>query len=154
MLILLSYSDGRLMIKWIAYIFLFSAVPVLTGMGSLQGPSSTDSIPLPVKKFDAVFVDQMNVITECSEVSIEGATFLEGKRGDGNYTISFDNIDLISYRMHAQQLTAVVKLRDGTVSELTLKKTQKAFGRTKYGTFQISLSDLKKMIIRSAMATR
>ena len=81
----------------------------------------------------------MDVATECSEVSIEGTTFLEGKRGEGNYTISFDNIEQISFRMNADRLTGMVKLRDGGTSELTLNKTQKAYGRTKYGTFQIKL---------------
>ena len=33
----------------------------------------------------------------------------------------------------------MVKLRDGGTSEFTLSKTQKAFGQTKYGTFQIKL---------------
>ena len=64
-------------------------------MGSLQGPAPAEKIPIPVKKYNATFVDQMDVITECTHVSIEGATFLEGKRGEGNYTISFDNIDQV-----------------------------------------------------------
>ncbi len=44
----------------------------------------------------------------------------------------------------------MVKLRDGGTHEFTLNKTQKAFGRTKYGTFQIKLSDSKKLVIRTA----
>jgi hypothetical protein len=136
--------------KWIGCFFLLVAIPVLMGMGSLQGPASPEKIPVPVKKYTAVFVDQMDIATECSEASIEGTTFLEGKRGEGTYTISFDNIDQISFRMNAERLTGMVMLRDGGTSELTLNKTQKAFGRTKYGTFQVKLSDLKKLVIRNA----
>ena len=55
------------------------------------------------------------------------------------FTISFDNIDQILFRLNAERLTGIVKLRDGGTSEFTLNKTQKAFGRTKYGTFQIKL---------------
>jgi hypothetical protein len=44
----------------------------------------------------------------------------------------------------------MVKLLDGRTYEYTLNKTQKVFGRTKYGTFQIKLSDLKKLVIRTA----
>jgi hypothetical protein len=121
-------------------------------MGSLQGTASPEKIPITVKKYTAVFVDQMDVSTECSEASIEGTTFLEGKKGEGTFTISFDNIDQISFRMNAERLTGIVKLRDGGTSELTLNKTQKAFGQTKYGTFQIRLSDLKKLVIRPASA--
>jgi hypothetical protein len=136
--------------KWIGCFFLLVAIPVLMGMGSLQGPASPEKIPVPVKKYTAVFVDQMDIATECSEASIEGTTFLEGKRGEGTYTISFDNIDQISFRMNAERLTGMVMLRDGGTSELTLNKTKKAFGRTKYGTFQVKLSDLKKLVIRNA----
>ena len=136
--------------KWIGCFFLLIAIPVLMGMGSLQGPASPEKIPTPAKKYTAVFVDQMDIATECSEASIEGTTFLEGKRGEGTFTISFDKIDQISFRMNAERLTGMVKLRDGGTSELTLNKTQKAFGQTKYGTFQIKLSDLKKLVIRTA----
>ncbi|MCX5821392.1 MAG: hypothetical protein NT047_16025 [Deltaproteobacteria bacterium] len=135
--------------KWIGFLFLLFTIPVLIGMGSLQGTASPEKIPIPVKKYTAVFVDQMDIATECSETSIEGTTFLEGKRGEGTFTISFDNIDQISFRMNAERLTGMVKLRDGGTSELTLNKTQKAFGQTKYGTFQIKLSDLKKLVIRT-----
>ncbi|MBU0653336.1 MAG: hypothetical protein KKG96_10725, partial [Proteobacteria bacterium] len=82
--------------------------------------------------------------------SIDGATFLEGKRGEGTYTISFDNIDQVSFRVNAEQLIGLVKLRDGGTSELNLNKTQKAYGRTKYGTYQIKMADLKKLEIRNA----
>ncbi|MBU4371520.1 MAG: hypothetical protein KKH02_00960 [Proteobacteria bacterium] len=130
--------------------FLLLAIPALLGMGSLQGPATPEKIPIPVKKYFAVYVDQTDVITECSEASIDGATFLEGKRGEGTYTISFDNIDQVSFRVNAEQLIGLVKLRDGGTSELNLNKTQKAYGRTKYGTYQIKMADLKKLEIRNA----
>jgi hypothetical protein len=136
--------------KRIGFLFLLFAIPVLLGMGSLQGTASPEKIPVPVKKYTVVFLDQMDVATECSEASIEGTTFLEGKKGEGTFTISFDSIDQISFHMNAERLTGMVKLRDGGTSELTLNKTRKAFGRTKYGTFQIKLSDLKKLVIRPA----
>ena len=53
-------------------------------------------------------------------------------------------------RVNAEQLIGIVKLRDGGTSELNLNKTQKAYGRTKYGTFQLKMVDLKKLVIRTA----
>ena len=142
--------DGSLMKKLIQCTLLLIAVPVLLGMGTLQGPASPEKIPIPEKKYNAIFLDQMDVITECGEASIDGTTFLEGKRGEGTYTVPFDKIDQISFRMDAERLTGIVKLRDGEVSEFVLNKTQKAYGKTKYGTFQIQLSDLKRLVIRNA----
>jgi hypothetical protein len=131
--------------RFIAAIFLLASVPLLVAMGSIQGPASPDKIPVTAKKFSATFVDQMDVVAECREVSIEGNTFLEGKRGEGNYTVSFDNIDNVSFRMKGDQLIGIVKLRDGSTSELVVVKSQKAYGRTQHGTFQIKLADLKKL---------
>jgi hypothetical protein len=45
----------------------------------------------------------------------------------------------------------MVKLRDRGMSEFTLNKTQKVFGKTKYGTLQIKLSDLKKLVIQTTV---
>ena len=126
---------------------ILATIPFLAGMGSMQGPSSPEKIPVPVKQYHATFVDQTDVTTECTEMSIEGAIYLEGKRGEGIYTISFDNIEQVLFRMNADRLTGIVKLRAGGTTELILNKKQKAYGRTKYGTFQIKLIDLKKITI-------
>jgi hypothetical protein len=133
--------------KKIISMIVLMTVPFLTGMGSMQGPSSPEKIPIPVKQYHATFVDQMDVMAECKDVSIEGAIYLEGKRGEGNYTISFDNIEQVLFRVNADRLTGIVKLRAGGTTELILNKKHKAYGRTKYGTFQIMLIDLKTMTI-------
>ncbi len=132
--------------KLITMIILMT-IPFLAGMGSMQGPSSPEKIPVPVKQYDATFVDQMDVTTECKDASIEGAIYLEGKRGEGNYTISFDKIEQVLFRINADRLTGIVKLRAGGTIDLILNKTYKAYGKTKYGTFQIKLIDLKMMTI-------
>jgi hypothetical protein len=133
---------------------LIAIIALFMGMGSPQGSASSDTMPVPVKKFTAKFVDQHDVVTECTEVSIEGMTFLEGKRGGGTFTLSFEGIDQVLFRLNAERLTAVVRLDDGGTYELTLDSRQKAFGRTKYGTFQIKLADLKKMAVAPAVPTR
>ncbi len=45
------------------------------------------------------------------------------------------------------ELRASARLLDGSEVVLNVNKDRKAFGKTKYGTFQIKLSDLKKMSI-------
>jgi len=133
--------------KKIISVIILVTIPFLVGMGSMQGPSSPEKIPVPAKQYHATFVDQMDVTAECKEVSIEGAIYLEGKRGEGNYTISFDNIEQVLFRVNADRLIGIVKLRAGGSTELILNKKHKAYGRTKYGTFQIKLIDLKMMTI-------
>ncbi len=123
-------------------------VPLMLGMGALgEGPS--DKIPVPGKHFRATFIDQRDVVTECSDVSIEGNTYIEGKKGEGVYTIPFDRIRSVLFHQKGGELRCSVRLTDGSEVELTLKKDRKAYGKTEFGTFQIKLADLKKMTIAS-----
>jgi len=125
---------------------LIAFCPILLGMG--DNPLS--KIPETDRNFAAVYVDQMDVITECTEVSIGGKTFLEGKRGDGKLGIGFEKIRSILFQMKNNDLMGYVKLYDGSETTLKLDKKKKAYGRTKMGIFEINLSDLKKMIINPA----
>ena len=129
------------------FLLILAVLPLLLGMGSMFGESSPGKIPVPEKIFTATFIDQTDIITECTEVSIEGKTFLEGNKGKGVYTIPFDKIKNVIFCLKEGKLSGFVKLNDGNTIELVLKKNNKAYGRTKYGTFQIKLSNLKKMII-------
>lgn len=128
-------------------IILLTFLPILMGMGSMFGGSSPGKIPLPEKKFIATFIDQMDIAAQCTEVSIEGETILEGKHGKGVYTVSFDKIKNVIFYLKNGELIGTVKLKDGNTVNLILKKDSKAYGKTKYGTFYIKLSDLKKVII-------
>jgi hypothetical protein len=132
-----------------AFMTLFAFLPLLVGMGAFQG-QSPEKIPVPAKKFVATFVDQTDVITDLKDVSIEGGTFLDGSRGEGTITISFDNISEVSFRLEGEKLKGIINLRDGHTVELILNKNQRAYGQTKYGTFQIKLSDLKKITLNKA----
>lgn len=131
---------GRL---WIVMLVL----PLVLGMGSRTGGDSPEKIPTTTQKFRASFIDQMDVLTSCTNVSIDGATYLQGRRGEGNYTVGFDRIASVVFRLSEGKLIGVVRLRDGSTLELTLNGSQKAYGATAYGTFRIKLQDLKKMTI-------
>jgi len=128
-------------------LIIFALIPLLTAMSALQN-QSPEKIPVPEKKYFATFVDQTDIMTDCRDVSIDGETFLEGKRGNGTNTISFEIITEISFMREGEQLSGTIKLRDGNAIQLMLNKNQRAYGHTKYGTYQIKLSDLKKMTLK------
>ena len=132
------------------FLLLILSLPLLLGMGS-QGGTPADKIPVPAKKFKATFVDQTDVATQCADVSIDGSTSLQGNVGEGTYTVSFENIREVVFRQHAERLFGLVKMPDGNSIELVIGKDKKAYGRTKFGTFQIRLNDLKKMIIEPVL---
>jgi hypothetical protein len=124
-----------------------AGVPLLMAMGLYSGEGSPDKIPIPEKKFSVTFVDQVDIVVECQDASIEGKTFVEGKKGEGVYTIEFDRISLVNFRMQDDLLYGNIILKDGKSLELKLNKERKASGRAKYGTFQVKLSSLKRMIL-------
>jgi hypothetical protein len=131
--------------RFLFLLIMLVLLPVIAGMGSNMGASSPDKIPVPDKKYSATFIDQMDVVTECTEVSFEGKTFLEGKRGEGTYTIPFEKITHIVFQLEDSKLKGIVKLKDGNKEELILNKDHKAYGLTQTGTFMINLSGLKKI---------
>lgn len=125
----------------------FIAVPIMLAMGSGGGPA--DRIPAAAKNVGAVFVDQNDIVTECTNASIDGNTFLEGRKGQGLYTIGFENIRTIVFRVNNGELLGTAKLIGGGETTLVLDKNRKAYGRTRFGSFQIRIADLKKMTITS-----
>jgi hypothetical protein len=129
--------------KFFLIVFL---LPFLLGMGSMLGGDSPDKIPVPTLKYTAMYIDQMDVMTDCNEVSIEGKTFVEGEKGKGLYTIPFENIKSILFMSKNGELTGIITLRDGSETTLVLKKDHKAYGKVHVGSFQIKLINLKKMV--------
>ncbi|MDQ5985642.1 MAG: hypothetical protein CSYNP_01356 [Syntrophus sp. SKADARSKE-3] len=133
--------------KWIVIVMLLPLIPLCLAMGGNSANVSPERIPIPAKKYQAIFIDLSDIVTEARDVSIEGATYLEGKKGEGAFTIPFDRIQSATFLMNDGKLNVMIKLRDGATLQLTVAKNKKVFGRTPYGTFQISLGDLKKMTI-------
>jgi hypothetical protein len=130
-------------------VLLMVAAPLLLGMGGFT-EVPPDKVPQTSRSFAATYIDQMDTITECTEASIDGKIFIEGKRGEGNLAVDFEKIKMINFRMKGGELTGQVLLSDGSETVLAVNKDKKAYGRAKYGAFQIKLSDLKKMIISPA----
>jgi len=122
-------------------------VPFILGMGSITGSDTPDKVPVTEKKFSAAFVDQMDIITRCTEVSIEGKTFIEGRKGKGVYTIPFEEVESVVFLLKGEELRGLVRLKNNSSDELILDSNHKAYGRTAHGTFQIGIADIKKMII-------
>ncbi len=124
------------------------AVPIILAMGG-SGGGPVDRVPVAAKNVTAVFVDQNDVVTECANASIDGEAFLQGKKGQGVYTIGFEKIKSVVFRMQNGELLGTARLNEGGETTLVLDKNKKAFGRTKFGTFQIRIANLKKMTITS-----
>ena len=129
------------------YFLIMLFLPFILGMGSMPGSDTPDKVPVTEKKFSATFIDQMDIITRCTEVSIEGETFIEGRKGKGVYTIPFEEVESVVFLSKGEELRGLVRLKNKGTDELILDGNYKAYGRTTHGTFQIGLVDIKKIII-------
>ncbi|MDD5475573.1 MAG: hypothetical protein PHU03_03560 [Syntrophales bacterium] len=127
-------------------VLLTLSLPFLLGMGMSTANIVAEDIPMPAKEFSAVFLDQMDTATECYNVSIEGKTFFEGRHGKGFYIVPFENIESVFFLMKNEVLTASIAMKQeqGFV-ELKLNPDLRVFGRTRWGTFQIRMGDLKSI---------
>ncbi len=124
------------------------AVPFISAMGTMPETTVTESIPKPVKNIEAVFLDQMDVATECSYISIEGKVYLDGTRGKGAFVLPLENVDTVSFYLKEGVLTAQVSMKQsGEKISLTVNPDRRVFGKTRWGTFQIKLGDLKSITI-------
>lgn len=129
-------------------VLLIIAVPIILAMGG-SGGGPADRVPVAAKNVTAVFVDQNDVVTQCTSASIDGETYLQGKKGQGEYTVGFDRIKSIVFTMHNGDLLGTARLHEGGETTLVLDKNKKAYGKTKFGSFQIRLANLKKITITS-----
>ncbi len=132
------------------FVTMIMMIPFITGMGAVpKGNVSPEKIPVPDRSFTGVCIDQMDIATNCTEISIEGKTFVEGKMGEGTYTVDFQNIKSIDFLSAGDTMVGRLQLHDGSVKELGINGNFRVYGRTGYGTFQITIIHLKRIIFAS-----
>ena len=117
---------------------------LITGMGGLGGTPS-GKIPTPEKDFSATLIDKQDVVTKCKQISRDGDVFFLGKKGKGTFTVSFEKVKIAEFQNGKGVVIAVLKLIDGQTIEIEMDKSQKFYGNVNFGTFQIEVSDLKKI---------
>jgi len=118
---------------------------LLTGMGGLGGRPA-NKIPTPEKDFSATLIDKQDIVTKCKQVSREGDVFFLGKKGRGTVTIPFEKVKTAEFESKKGVVTAVIKLIDGQTIEIEMDKSQRFYGMANFGTLEIEVSDLKKVI--------
>ena len=117
---------------------------LITGMGGLGGTPS-GKIPTPEKDFSATLIDKQDVVTKCKQISRDGDVFFLGKKGKGTFTVSFEKVKIAEFQNGKGVVIAVLKLIDGQTIEIEVDKSQRFYGNVPFGTFQIEVTDLKKI---------
>jgi len=116
------------------------------GMGGL-GEQDPVKIPQPARDFSATVVDQRDTASDIALMSLDGQTFLIGKRGGATVSIPFMNIKTIDFYMRGNNLYAVVVMTGQPQVELEMEKDRVLYGQLSYGHFAIKVEDIRKITI-------
>jgi hypothetical protein len=123
------------------------ALVMLTGMGDLGGvPAGT--VPKTEENIKVQLVDRSGVSTELSSFSMDGQTFLDGRRGDGQMNISFRELREISFgKVSGEEVPVELLLKSGNRIQLTVRKRTLFYGDTGYGAFRIPARDISRIVM-------
>ena len=118
------------------------------GMGALND-EETVKIPEPDYNFSVTLVDQLDVSSDIVFFSLDGQTYISGKRGGATVSIPFANIRSIDFRLEGEDLFAILNLKEKSEFELNINKDQLFYGQLPFGTFSIKTEDTKKVIFKN-----
>jgi hypothetical protein len=121
----------------------------LMGMGGLDFNEKPGEIPIPDREVTATVTDVDGTLLTLSQFSLNGKTVLNGKLGAGKVAIPFSQIKVLTIWADPKGLMAKVELSDQSSLTLSLDRGQTAFGRLKFGIYQIRIDQLKKVEIGS-----
>lgn len=112
---------------------------LLMGMSGMGGTGSTEGQNSSLLKFDAKLLDTENNTVEITSVTIDGRTSFQAYMGKGKITIPFDQIS----RLEIKGKNACLTLKNSQrLCDLKVKELSKVIGNTRFGLYQISLSDI------------
>jgi len=121
----------------------------LMGMGGFDFNEKPGVIPIPDKEVTATITDVEGTLLTLSQFSLNGQTVLNGTLGAGKVAIPFSQIKVLTIWPDSKALQAKVELIDQSFQTLSLDRGQTAFGRLKFGIYQIRIDQLRKVEIGS-----
>jgi len=139
----------RLFKRYVFAIVIVGLALFCAGMGGL-GEQDPTKIPEPTQDFSATVVDQRDIASDITRMSLEGQTFLVGKRGGATVSIPFENIEVIEFSMSGNDVYAAVSMKGQPQVELTMEKDRVLYGQLSYGNFAIKIEYIRKIIIHGA----
>jgi len=126
----------------LSVLVLISATLFICGMsGGIGGPGGQNTV---TSIFSAKITDNENTDVNVKSATIDGKTYFSAYLGKGKVQIPFDNITQID----VSKGNACISLANGKqICNLKTNEISRLYGVTSYGNFQISLRDVKRIII-------
>jgi len=128
---------GCVVLSITAYLF-------LVGMGGVGNPGSVE-VPKTEVNYSATIIDLSDLATRVEKFSFDGHTYLSGKMGDADVSITLDRVKTITFVLHEDTLTAEVELKDGKTVRVVMDKKTTCYGQFAYGGYKISAVNIKSV---------
>jgi hypothetical protein len=125
----------------------------LVGMGDVGTPLSVE-IPEPATNYAATVVDISDTSTRLEKFSFGGQTFISGRMGDADISVTFDKIGSMGFTLKEKTLTAEVQLKDGNVIPVVMEKGTVCYGRFEYGDFRIAVEDIRSITLHGKVSPK
>lgn len=115
------------------------------GMGELGGqPEGT--IPETDVRIEAKVIDRSGVETSLNQFSMDGKTYLDAMRGNGQLTIPFQQLATLTCgKISGDEMAVQVRLKSGSVLDLSIRKRALFYGSTGYGAFVIKAREVARI---------
>ena len=123
----------------------------VVGMGGLGNPGSVE-VPKTKTNYAATIVDLSDLATRVENFSFDGQTYLSGKMGDADVSITLDRIDTITFVLHEDTLTAEVELKDGKTVHVVMNKQTACYGQFAYGGYKIAAVNIKSVKVHGRVS--
>ena len=126
---------GCVVLSLVFYLF-------LVGMGGVGNPGSVQ-VPKTEANYSVTIVDLSDLATRVEKFSFDGQTYLSGKMGDADVSITLDRVKTITFVLHEDTLTAEVELKDGKTARVVMDKKTACYGQFAYGGYKIAVVNIK-----------
>ena len=118
---------------------------LLMGMGSVGG-TKEGTIPRTNENIQAQLVDRSGVSSELTRFSMDGNVFLNGRRGEGEMSVLFRDLNEVSFGpVSGNYVAANLLLKSGKHVQLKVNKSAIFYGDTGSGTYRISAGDVSRI---------
>lgn len=123
------------------------AAVLMTGMGNIGGPAE-GTIPKTEENVRAQLADRLGVVTDLSRFSMDGNVFLGGRRGEGQMSVFFRDLQEVSFGpVSGNDVPVELLLKSGKRVQLTVEKNSVFYGDTGAGAFRIIAGNVQRILL-------
>ncbi|MBI4081407.1 MAG: hypothetical protein HY423_02225 [Candidatus Lambdaproteobacteria bacterium] len=122
-------------------------------LGLGDSGSGAKTIPIPEKNYTATVTDLKGNIIEAERFSWDGHVYFKAQYGNATITLPFTKVKSLKVLADAktalpEQVLARVTLQVGETIDVAMDRTSKAYGDTRYGSYEIFLKDLSEITFK------